>query len=140
MSGVRSSSPPPKIMPICKHCGNMNEKALHYCNTTCQNRASSERKKREFLEGKYIGQHLGFRGWARRLVEDIKGKRCESCGNEGVWNGKPITLQVDHEDGIATNNSIENVRLLCPNCHSQTETYGSKNIGRSTRTDRRKKI
>lgn len=53
--------------------------------------------------------------------------RCSCCGiNE--WNGKPLTLQVDHIDGNNSNNLIENFRYLCPNCHTQTETWGVKNV------------
>lgn len=43
------------------------------------------------------------------------------------WRGKKLSLQLDHIDGNATNNSLSNLRLLCPNCHSQTETYCGKN-------------
>lgn len=55
--------------------------------------------------------------------------KCE-CGNIGLWLGKPISLQLDHKNGDNKDNRIENLRFLCPNCHSQTETFGSKNIKR----------
>ena len=42
------------------------------------------------------------------------------------WNGKPLSLQVDHTDGNNKNNFPNNVRLVCPNCHSQTETFAGK--------------
>lgn len=51
---------------------------------------------------------------------------CASCGNEGEWNGKPLSLQLDHENGINTDNRISNLRFLCPNCHTQTDTYAGK--------------
>jgi hypothetical protein len=53
-------------------------------------------------------------------------EECE-CGISNTWNGKPITLQVDHKNGINTDNRPGNLRYLCPNCHSQTETFGRKN-------------
>lgn len=48
------------------------------------------------------------------------------CGIGDTWLGKPITLHLDHIDGDWTNNQLSNLRFLCPNCHSQTETWGNK--------------
>lgn len=44
------------------------------------------------------------------------------------WNGKPIKLELDHINGVNHDNRLENLRLLCPNCHSQTETFRGRNI------------
>lgn len=51
-----------------------------------------------------------------------RGHICEWCGLE-KWREEKITLELDHIDGDKTNNSFENLRLLCPNCHSQTPTW-----------------
>lgn len=66
--------------------------------------------------------------------------KCEKCGWGEVnpYTGK-IPLQVHHIDGDCTNNSEENLQLLCPNCHSLTETYGGLNKGNSKRTKRNEK-
>lgn len=53
--------------------------------------------------------------------------KCAKCGNVGEWCGAPLTLQLDHINGINGDNRIENLRWLCPNCHTQTDTFGSKN-------------
>jgi hypothetical protein len=58
---------------------------------------------------------------------------CAFCGNDGIWQGRPIPLEVDHVDGDWRNNRVENLRLLCPNCHSITDTYRGRGKGRASR-------
>ena len=65
----------------------------------------------------------------KRLVnEGYLPYKCAICGNEGDWNGLPLILQLDHINGNHSDNSLANLRLLCPNCHSQTKTFSGKNI------------
>lgn len=61
--------------------------------------------------------------------KDIK-YECVKCGVGEFWNGKRLTLQLDHVDGNNNNNLLHNLRWLCPNCHSQTKTYAGKNINK----------
>lgn len=49
--------------------------------------------------------------------------QCLKCGNTGDWEGRRLTLHLDHIDGDGTNCRKGNLRWLCPNCHSQTETW-----------------
>jgi transposase-like protein len=67
------------------------------------------------------------------LVRDHGVKEeCAICKIEPMWHGKTLVLQLDHIDGINSNNNVSNLRLLCPNCHSQTSNYTGKNTkGRS---------
>lgn len=51
---------------------------------------------------------------------------CVECYNNGMWNNKQLTLQLDHINGINNDNRVENLRWLCPNCHTQTTTHGGK--------------
>lgn len=67
---------------------------------------------------------------ARKALEALRGSKCECCGLEN-WLDKPIILEVHHIDGDHLNNQIENLKLLCPNCHSLTENWRGKNISKS---------
>lgn len=62
----------------------------------------------------------------RLLDSNLLTYECAICHNKGIWQNKPLTLQLDHINGNHHDNLLENLRLLCPNCHTQTETYGSK--------------
>lgn len=59
-----------------------------------------------------------------RLIQDGSlNNVCSVCGNNGLWIGKKLVLELDHVDGNRYNNELKNLRLLCPNCHSQTENF-----------------
>jgi len=62
----------------------------------------------------------------RLFEEGLKERRCECCNNT-EWLNKPIALELHHIDGDNTNNKIENLQILCPNCHAQTDTYRGLN-------------
>lgn len=66
-------------------------------------------------------------GAALPALAALRGHKCEICENS-QWNGRPIALETHHIDGDSLNNSLENLQLICPNCHAQTENYRGKNI------------
>ena len=75
----------------------------------------------EYLDYKMINN--------KELVNDSKKQGtflCSICNIE-EWNNKPLSMQLDHIDGDPHNHKLENLRLICPNCHSQTETYCGRN-------------
>jgi 5-methylcytosine-specific restriction endonuclease McrA len=79
----------------------------------------------EILQGK----HPYFQTYKlkiRLLKSNMLVNQCAMCGIND-WNGKSINLELDHIDGNRQNHTLRNLRLLCPNCHSQTDTYRAKN-------------
>jgi len=62
----------------------------------------------------------------RLLKEQLLRCECSECTMLPVWRGKPLVLQLDHINGDPHDNRLENLRLLCPNCHSQTRTFTGK--------------
>lgn len=65
----------------------------------------------------------------RLVKEGYKEYKCECCGIID-WNGERIGLELNHIDGDNSNHKLDNLEILCPNCHSQTDTYKSRNIKR----------
>ena len=66
-------------------------------------------------------------GLKKRLIsEGLKEHKCECCGIT-EWNKKPAPIELDHINGNHHDNRLENLRILCPNCHAQTDTYRGKN-------------
>ena len=84
-----------------------------------------------------------------RLIKDLKWEyKCKECGQDDMWKGKKLTLELDHINGVNNDHRLENLRFLCPNCHSQMPTNKGANVKRkptknklpTTCTDCNKKI
>lgn len=71
---------------------------------------------------------------ARLIKENIISYSCSNCGLEPKWNGNPLSMVLDHINGIPNDNRIENLRFLCPNCNSQTDTFAGRNVKRIEKT------
>ena len=80
-----------------------------------------------FKEHSTISQKV-LRGYVER--HKVIPYKCSNCGCDGHWQNGIISLELDHINGDNTNNLIENLRYLCPNCHALTETYRGKNKGK----------
>lgn len=96
-------------------------------------------------KGKKLGPHKTFAEWSkiylikdkkyssnthikeRLLKENILQNQCSLCGMKDVWNGLPIIHILDHINGDSSDNRIENLRMVCPNCNSQLDTFAGRN-------------
>jgi 5-methylcytosine-specific restriction endonuclease McrA len=71
-------------------------------------------------------------GWTSHNIKNklfefgLKEKQCENCPQGSIWNGGELRFHLDHINGNHSDNQLENLKILCPNCHSQTSTYSTK--------------
>jgi len=129
---------------VCKNC-NTDFKFRGYsnrnvfCGIPCSKEYNSNTAKQRFedlynlwLEDKDLGIN-NPRKLIKKFVEKRDGYKCKCCGLT-EWLGKDIVLWCDHIDGDATNNKSNNFRLVCPNCDSQSATFGGKNYGKGRKS------
>ncbi|HWP44897.1 MAG TPA: HNH endonuclease signature motif containing protein [Blastocatellia bacterium] len=112
-----------KGKPPCKNCGKpVKRRPNQYGSSSC----FGVFKRRKIVEADF--GKLDTRLLKRYLLEE-RGHRCQVCGIT-EWMGRPAPIELDHKDGDPLNNEIENLRLICPNCHAQTHPYKGRNRGR----------
>lgn len=103
-----------------------HQKSNKFCSVLCSTKHRSKIAREEFWAG---NKPNIFRDVAKRFIAEERGYKCEVCKID-EWQGKKLTLHVDHINGDPSNNHPTNLRLICPNCHSQTEFLGNANKGR----------
>ena len=112
----------------CLHCDKVNKcgrtKFNKFCDNVCQ---GLFKWKHETIPKIEAG--LGGIPSIKKYLLETRGEVCECCRQGNTWNNKPLVLQLDHIDGDSDNNYLTNLRLLCPNCHTQTETFGNAGQG-----------
>ena len=108
----------------CKACGKeftylLSQAQGIYCSHTCQHYFQREGN---------VEAGTASHKTVRHYLKERNIYECVECGNEGEWKGKSLSLHLDHIDGNRKNNTLDNFRWLCPNCHHQTDTWGVKNV------------
>lgn len=126
---------------LCLNCGKKLDSNRKFCDSNCR----YEYDQNNYLEKWKQGLENGSRGsyQVSKYIENYLFKKynssCQCCGwSEVNMYTHKVPLQIHHIDGDCTNNKEENLQLLCPNCHSLTENYGSRNEN-ATRIDNRQR-
>lgn len=99
------------------------------CSTAHFNRSVSKAYQKYSMDEILVenSSYVGIQRLKQRLInEGLLEYKCAICGLT-QWQNKPIVLQLDHINGINNDHRLNNLRFLCPNCHSQTETYAGRN-------------
>lgn len=128
----KSGSKVDTVNPLtnCEYCRTplskqQSDRGGKYCSNSCDVNHYNDRRYEQWLSGTIIVNQSKS---LRKLLSKLQGYACSVCGIS-EWACKPITLEVEHKDGNSENNSISNLCLICPNCHSQTPTYKARNRG-----------
>lgn len=107
-----------RVKNLCAHCTAPTTNRKKYCNRDCQYKAT--------IVPKIVAGKCNHPTTLKRYLQYIDGNRCKICENSGWHNNQPLILQLDHIDGNSDNNLPKNLRLLCPNCHTQTPTFATR--------------
>lgn len=107
----------------CLVCSKSVPKKYRACSIAC-----NVIYRRKLLDEKILQGLVKTRKTLRLFLIRRDGHKCSVCLNE-KWMGEPIPLDLDHVDGNAGNDTLCNIRVICPNCHAQTPTYKNKNKG-----------
>jgi Zn finger protein HypA/HybF involved in hydrogenase expression len=90
---------------------------------------SDKRLKTKYIDELFTENSPVRREYIKKIIikDNLIEYKCSECDLSNMWNNKLLSLHLDHINGIRNDNRIENLRFVCPNCHSQTETYCNKN-------------
>ena len=131
---------------FCTGCGKLIGSGYKYrkrkfCSNQCQlDHRAREAQKAWLTSGTLVGWTGGKTGvtphanYVRNFLLEEQKHRCAVCTAEDIWMGQKLVFVLDHADGNYHNHQRENLRLICPNCDSQTPTFKGRNRGKGRRS------
>lgn len=125
--GIESPRSGSMLAHLKSRCQHLGIDLSHLKKITSGPRASRLLPDQVLVKGTANGRRQTGVILTRSLVQSGVAHQCGECSIGPEWNGKPLTLQVDHCNGDVTDNRIDNLRFLCPNCHTQTSNWGTRN-------------
>ena len=118
------------LLMKCKNCQTkLNKRQFKYCSNKCQQSLHQEQKLKKWLLGFVVAVSSQNNHYIRKYILKTQNKRCAICDMKDRWKDKKLVFVMDHINGNSSDSSVENLRMICPNCDSQLETYKSKNKG-----------
>lgn len=131
---------------FCQSCGSSlgtgyKVQKKKYCNNKCQHDYERDARIKAWLNTGVLAGHTGGKGghtprgaYVRDYILADQKYCCSICKEPMFWKGKPLNLILDHIDGDCTNNARGNLRMLCPNCDSQLDTFKNRNKGKGRKS------
>ncbi len=115
---------------ICENCGisfyPLYSSESKFCSKSCCTEFRIRRQYKYYLEHQEEYQGVRNIRFLKRHILEEQQNKCSICGMSNIWNNKELIFILDHIDGNAADNYRRNLRLICPNCDSQLDTFKSK--------------
>lgn len=118
---------------ICLTCNSPHDGSFAsgiYCSIKCSSFRQASAYTTKYTDAEVFVENSTYprKNIKKRILEkNLLEYKCACCGLGGYWNDMPLVLQLDHINGVNNDHRLTNLRFLCPNCHTQQDTYAGKN-------------
>lgn len=130
-SALVNNSKRRKVELYCKNCDEQitRRNNTKYCSQKCQQEFDRSRRIEDWLESGVALIGTKSSHYIRKFLLEEQKNKCDICGCDPIHNGKPLIFILDHISGNASDNTRQNLRMICPNCDTQLSTFAGRNLG-----------